>query len=67
MSSRKGGNNYVSAPFQTDISFIFQGFDVEIENCEGFKNSIRCLLVDNILKTMNFDESSEVKKMERMC
>ena len=52
-------HDYVSAPFQTDIRFVFQGFEADdIKNCKGFKNSIRSMLVDNILKNMNFDETN---------
>lgn len=47
--------DYVSAPFEADIRFIFKGFEKEISKCKGFANSVRCLLVDSILKTMNFD------------
>ena len=47
-----------SAPFQTNIRFLFEGFNKDISKCKGFKISLRNLLVDNILKTMMFDTSS---------
>ena len=49
----------MSAPFQIDIKFLFEGFDFDIKNCKGFENPIRSMLVDNILKNMTFDTSSE--------
>ncbi len=53
-------HDYVSAPFQTDVRFVFQGFEADdIKKCKGFTNSIRSLLVDNILKNMIFDETNE--------
>ena len=61
INSKKKENKSVSAPFQVDIKFLFEGFDVDIKNCEGFNKAIRSLLVDNILKTMHFSESSEEK------
>ena len=52
---------FICAPFQTDIKFIFEGFDVELEKCAGFNNNTRSLLVDNILKNMLFNPKSEQK------
>ena len=48
------------APFEADIKFIFEGFEVETEKCNGFNNKMRSLLVDNILKTMPFNPSSPI-------
>ena len=59
ISSKKEKFKYASAPFQTDIKFIFEGFDVDIKNCTGFEKSTRSLLVHNILQKMIFDESNE--------
>ena len=53
-----------SAPFQADIKFIFEGFNLDIKKCKGFKNSIRSLLVDNILKNMKFDASTDDDQVE---
>jgi hypothetical protein len=58
ITSRKDEYDYLSAPFEADIRFIFQNFEVEIKNCKGFRNPIRSLIVDNILRNMNFDPKS---------
>jgi hypothetical protein len=63
MSSIKGGKKEPSAPFKQNIKFLFKGFDKDLNKCQGFKKSIRNLLVDNILKTMMFDVSSEDAKL----
>lgn len=55
--------DFVSAPFQTDIKFIYKGFENDIKKCKGFSNTLRCLLVDNILKNMNFDASTEEEEV----
>ena len=59
MNPKKSSTDYISAPFEADIKFIFEGFEVETRNCKGFTNSVRSLLVDNILKNMNFNDSNE--------
>ena len=51
--------DYASAPFETDIKFIFENFEAENRDCKGFKNSIRSLLVDNILRNMSFEEADD--------
>jgi hypothetical protein len=54
-----------SAQFQADIRFVFQGFEVDINDCEGFPSSQRNLLVHNILKTMTFSEGNNESLVER--
>ena len=59
IASKKEGVDYVSAAFQTDIRFIFAGFEQDLKKCKGFTSPIRSLLVDNILKNMSFDVFNE--------
>lgn len=63
--------DYVSAPFQADIRFIFKGFEKEILKCNGFSSTLRCLLVDSLLKTINFkindEDLTETKNSEETC
>jgi hypothetical protein len=49
----------ICAPFETDIKFIFEGFNDEISKCSIFSNTVRSLLVDNILKNLRFDPQNE--------
>jgi hypothetical protein len=39
----------ICAPFQKDIFYIFENFEENIEKSKGFTNTIRSLLVENIL------------------
>ncbi len=57
---KEKNEGFVCAPFEADIKFIFEDFEVDTEKCKGFNNKTRSLLVDNILKTMNFDPSSSI-------
>ena len=52
-------NDSFTAPFDIDIKFIFEDFEVENKNCKGFSNAIRSLLVDNILRNMSFDPKND--------
>ena len=45
----------ISAPFNKEIRFIFQGFETDTDNCQGFRDATRSLIVDNILRNMNFN------------
>ena len=56
---KKDEVDFVSAPFETDIKFIFKNFDHDIENSKGFNESIRCLLVDQILTNLNINISNK--------
>lgn len=53
--------NKVCAPFAKDIRYIFQNFEEDITKSKGFTNTIRSLLVNNILENinMNFKIKSE--------
>ena len=55
-------NKYtVCAPFQKDIRYIFKNFEEDVVKCVGFDNSIRSLLVHNILANikLHFTVTSE--------
>ena len=58
ITSLKDKYDYLSAPFEADIRFIFQGFEVETKDSKGFRNPLRSLITDNILRNMNFDPKS---------
>ena len=57
--AKKSEKISISAPFEADIKFIFEGFHDEIEKCTIFSNSVRSLLVDNIFKNLRFDPQKE--------
>ena len=54
LESKRTGSEY-SAPFQADVPFIFENFDIEAAKCNGFRNTVRCYLTDHILNNMYFN------------
>jgi hypothetical protein len=48
-------HDYISAPFKKDVRFIFKGFEADIDKCQGFRDATRSLIVDHILRNMNFN------------
>ena len=52
-----------SSPFQTAIKFIFDGFQNEEVI---FSNTIRSLLVDNILNNLDFITKEEIKTLKNL-
>lgn len=62
-ASRKPDYDALTAPFEIDINFIFENFDDKTEDCKGFSNAIRSLLVDNILRNMYFDSKNDQKEI----
>ncbi|CAF0912236.1 unnamed protein product [Brachionus calyciflorus] len=49
------GYDIVSGQFESDISFMFQGYG---EKNEIFDNRLRCLIVDNILINLTYKENN---------
>jgi len=53
----------VSAPFQTSIKFIFENFD---DGVVYFSNTIRSLLVDNIVQNLHFITKDEIRNFKKL-
>jgi hypothetical protein len=58
---------FVSAPFQSDIKFIFEGFEVVLDKSKGFRNTTRSFLANNILQNMDFkpEEKSRYYQLKK--
>ncbi len=57
--SSSGHQDFLTAPFEIEIKFIFEDFEMENKDCKGFSNAIRSLLVDNILRNLSFDPQND--------
>ena len=53
----------VSAPFQRSIAFIFENFH---DGVVYFSNTIRSLLVDNIVQNLHFITKDEIKNFKKL-
>ncbi len=51
------------APFAKDIRYIFENFDEDVQKSKGFSNTIRSLLVNNIMNNINM--SLKIKSEEK--
>ena len=51
------------APFAKDIRYIFENFEEDIQKSKGFSNTIRSLLVNNIMNNINM--SLKIKSEEK--